>query len=239
MKSLTKVLFAALVAGPAIALAVELIDYTPAEVFTPVGFDSNDNAQVVVAGTFPNTCYKVGEPSVSVDRANKKIYVQDKAFYHKGLCLYMLVPYHKTVSLGVMDQGDYEVMLGSQSEPAAAVKTGELSVVKATNPSPDDYLYAPVEEAALTKLANGDLSLTLKGTFTKSCYQVKEVKVTTMTSPNNMIIVQPVAEEDGSACKDDEKGFETQVVIPNAPTGRTLLHVRILNGQAINRVLNL
>lgn len=238
MKSMTKVLFAALVAVPAMAMAVEIIDYSPSDIFAPVGFDSNDNTQIVLAGTYPNTCYKVGEPSVTIDKANKRVFVQDKAFHHQGICLYMMVPYHKAVNLGVMEAGDYDIMLGDQSNPSAAVKTGQLAVAKATSTSADDYLYAPVEEASLVK-DNADLQLTLKGTFTKSCYQIKNVKVSMVTSPNNMIIVQPIAEEDGSTCFETEKGFEKTVTIKNAPEGRTLLHIRSLNGQAINRVLNL
>ena len=238
MKSMTKVLFLALIAMPAMAMALELINYAPSGVFTPVGFDSNDNSQVVLAGTFPNTCYKVSEPKVTVDKLNKRVYVQDRAVYHKGLCLYMLVPYYKTVNLGVLEAGDYEIMLGDEADPTAAIKTAELGVSKATSSSPDDYLYAPVEEASL-KTENGVLRLTLKGTFTRSCYQVKEVKMSVIVSPHNMIIVQPIAEEDGTTCKDENREFETTVEIANAPTGKTLLHIRSLNGQAINRVLNL
>jgi hypothetical protein len=175
---------------------------------------------------------------VALDKLNKRIYIQDKAVYHKGVCLYMLVPYYKTVNLGALDAGDYEIMLGDIADPGVASKGGELKVAKATTESPDDFLYAPVEEVTMNT-ENNMVSLTMRGNFSKSCLQIKEVKVNAMTSPDSMIIVQPIAEEDGTTCTEATKAFETTVVISNPPTGKTLLHIRSLNGQAINRVVNL
>ncbi len=232
-----KSLVALMIAVPALALAVDVIDYAPSTVFTPVGFDSNDNVQVVLDGTYPNTCYKVSEPSVKVDKAAGRVDVYDKALYYKGaICLYMLVPYYKTVNLGVLPEGQYNVFVHDKNQ--GEIKAGSIGVSKATVATADDHLYAPVDEAIMDQTGPEPV-LTLKGTFSQSCLRIKDVKVLSFTSPNSMIEVLPIAEEDGTVCRSAEKAFSTQVVVKNAPAGRTLLHIRSLNGAAINRVLNM
>ena len=233
----TKLIIAAILAAPIMAFAVDVIDYAPATVFAPIGFDSNDNAQLILDGTFPNTCYKVGEANVKVDKTHMRIEVRDTALHYKGgVCLYMLVPYFKTVNLGVLSEGKYELVV--MAKDGTATRAGSMDVSKATTTEPDDYLYAPVEEATMDQAGTEPL-LTIRGSFTKSCYRIKEVRVMTFTTPNSMIEVLPIAEEDGSVCRDEQRSFEEKVVIKNAPTGRTLLHIRSLNGQAVNRVLNM
>lgn len=231
-----KKLVAFLVLVPALVWAVEQIDYAPSEVFVPVGFDDNDNTQVVLDGIFPNTCYKVSEPSVEVDKTNKKIQIVDKALYHKGsVCLYMLVPYFKTVNLGVLPEAQYDVEIRDAS--GRFVKAASVNVAKATTSNPDDYLYAPVEEVVVDQ-SGAAPKLILRGNFTQSCLRVKEVKVSFHKDPNNVMVVQPIAEEDGSVCKEVSKPFVERIELDEALSGKTLIHVRSLNGQALNRMIN-
>ncbi|MEZ4750957.1 MAG: hypothetical protein R3B54_10145 [Bdellovibrionota bacterium] len=70
--------------------------------FVPVGFDDNDQSQIVIAGRFPNTCYQVGPYEVKVDDADKSITVTQYAYVYSGVCLRMLVPYTQTVELGCL-----------------------------------------------------------------------------------------------------------------------------------------
>lgn len=231
-----KKLVAFLVLVPALVWAVEQIDYAPSEVFVPVGFDDNDNTQVVLDGIFPNTCYKVSEPSVEIDKAGKKIQIVDKAFYHKGsVCLYMLVPYFKTVNLGVLPEAQYDVEIRDAS--GRFIKAAAINVAKATTSDPDNYLYAPVEEVVVNQ-SGAVPQLVLRGNFTQSCLRVKEVKVSIYRNPNNVVVVQPIAEEDGSVCKEVIKPFVERVELAEAPAGKALIHVRSLNGQALNRMIN-
>lgn len=211
---------------------VETIDYAPTTVFTIKGFDSNDNSQLVLDGLFPNTCYKVSETSVIVDKANKRIDVKDKAYHYKGgVCLYMLVPYFKTVNLGMLPEGAYDVFVHDRTAPVT--KAGTLNINKATSENPDDFLYAPVEEVVVDQ--NGPTPvLTIRGTFSQSCLKVKDMFV---RYDSNNIVVQPIAERDGTTCHNNPTKYEESVALTNAPTGRVLLHIRSLNGQAVNRVL--
>lgn len=224
---------------PMMAAAVEEINFTPNQVFAPVGFDNNDNAQIVLDGVFPNTCYKVADADVKIDKKRFKIEVREKALYYKGsVCLYMLVPYFKTLNLGVLAEGQYQIRV--RQSDGRLVKAGRLEVARSTIASADDYLYAPVEEMSLDR-TGGIPVLNLRGTFTNSCLRIKEVKVSVQTSPNNVVVVQPIAEEydDERPCVSTPVPFTTSVALKGIPAGRTLVHVRILNGQALNRVLDL
>jgi hypothetical protein len=53
--------------------------------FTPVGLDSSESAQVVIAGSFPDTCYQATSP---------------------------LVPYQTVVTFGVLEPGTYRLLDG-------------------------------------------------------------------------------------------------------------------------------
>ena len=43
------------------------------KVFVPLGFDDNDNVEVVVHGHFQSTCFKVGPSTATVDAAAKTV----------------------------------------------------------------------------------------------------------------------------------------------------------------------
>ena len=62
----------------------ELVVIQPSQVFAPPGFDDNDNAQVVLTGYFPNTCYKVGPVIKKIDPENKKVILTNTGYYYDG-----------------------------------------------------------------------------------------------------------------------------------------------------------
>lgn len=226
----------ALVGSPAFAASsVKLITYEPSKVFTPRGFDNNDNAQIVLDGIFPNTCYKVSEPIVKVDLTNKKIHVKDQALHFTNtVCLYMLVQYFKPINLGVLPEGKYEILV--EDKDGNVKKDADLNIAKANSVSPDEHLYAPVEEAWVDQ--SGQIPvLVLRGHFTQSCLRMKEVL---MNDYPDLIEVLPIAEQvPGVACSDALVPYEERVPLKGGQTGRVLVHIRSLNGQSVNRVLNL
>ncbi|MEZ4871449.1 MAG: hypothetical protein R2827_04215 [Bdellovibrionales bacterium] len=104
----------------------------------------------------------------------------------------------------------------------------------------DDFLYAPISGASYDKNTK---MLTLKGNFSNSCLEMKNILVRRPAgSGNNVIEVLPEAVlKHESICTPELGEFphSQNVSLENMGEGRVLVHVRSLNGQAINVIVNL
>ncbi len=199
--------------------------------YVPDGFDTNDRVEIVGEGIFPNTCFRPATPKVEVDHERKVVEVNSRAYEYSGFCLQMLVPYHQVLDLGLLKAGDYQIF---QKDTADSL--GQVKVRAATTSSPDDFLYAPVSQAFF-KQTESKQTLTLTGKFTNSCMTLVDV-VTHVQK--NVITVQPIAElRDGTDCKVGEYPFERTVDVKGTSTGRFLVHVRSLNGQSVNTLVDI
>ncbi len=210
------------------------VDILPDRVFTPLGFDDNDNAQVVLDGSLSDTCYKLGPTQFRVEHASHKIFVRQQAFYYPGgWCADVRIPYVQTVNLGILQPGRYEVLLEQNGKTTKPVAT--LPVAVARTKSPDDFLYAPITE---THFDSARVNLVLGGFFTNSCMVFNHVK--THVLDNQVIEILPIVDlERALNCAQVANEFSVSVSLKNIPHGRYLLHIRSLNGQAINRVVEL
>lgn len=220
----------------------ELTAWAPRAIFTPMGFDDNDNAQVVVAGVLPNTCHKVAPSVVTVDSKKRKITIEDRAYvYSTSWCAMVTIPYTKTIELGLVKPGKYTVE--AVVAPGKTKSMGTLPIGSATTASPDEYLYAPVSDALLAEKNESVVELVLQGEYSSPCMRMKEVRV--VHNASNVLEILPIAEMmSAEACSAPNDGraqiipFEERVVIKDKlPRGPILIHVRSLNGQSLNRVI--
>lgn len=226
----------ALAAGP------ELVTAPVDKVFVPLGFDDNDNVEVVVHGNFPNTCYKIGPSKASVDVASRTITVDAKAYhYGEALCAQVIVPFTESIPLGIVPPGEYRVIVDNR--PTA--ETNPLVVSIATSSDPDEYLYAPVHNAALADANNG-YNVVVQGEYPFTfvgCMVMKEIR--TRMTPGNVLVVLPIAEllPDGPRCDEQARtGKKFNITVPvTEPLGRAeyLIHVRSLGGSSVNRFVDL
>ncbi len=201
--------------------------------YIPAGFDSNDRAQIVVEGFFPNTCYRVGPYEKNFDAKTHQLVITQKAYKYRGMCLNMIVPYNQTIQLGILDKNTYSIRDGGNNE-----EMGELPVSKASNDGPDDYLYASVTDAYVGTIENNRRGIILQGELPGNCWQIKEKRVT--LDNKNVLVVMPILEKTTEQkCNDERIPFSVTAEIPKVPPGRYLLHVRTLNGQAINKLVDL
>lgn len=199
--------------------------------FVPVGFDDNDRVQVTVAGAFPSTCYKVDTAKATVDAEQKAIRIWQTAYKYGGPCLRMIVPFTDVVDLGIVREGDYNLYDGPSGK-----WLGKLPITRSSHPGPDDYLYAPVNDAFLITDAAGTKTLTLIGEFSDRCTELKEVRVHYYPE---VIVVQPIARRtEIGPCEAMRNRFLKTVPLDPALRGTYLLHVRSMNGQAINKVVD-
>ncbi len=199
-------------------------------IFVPGGFDSNDQVQIVGQGLFNNSCYRPAETLVRVDAAMKRLYLTPMAFEYPGICLQVMLPFQKVVDLGILRAGTWEVFQGA--EPT---KVGQVQIHIAKTESSDDYLYAPVSQAFFFQ--EGSVSnFTITGEFANDCLQLEEVKVT--VEPD-VVVLQPIAKVvDNPDCKVGRFSFSKTISIDSVPAGRYLLHIRSLNGNAVNSLIN-
>lgn len=215
-----------------------LVKHLPEKVFVPMGFDDNDDVQIVLEGTFPDTCYKVGPVTAVVDRENRKILLQAQAYHYPNCwCIQVRVPYLKTVSLGVLPTGEYDLLM--QEKDGAYGKAALVPVGASTNEGPDDYLYAPVADAEVeVPEGGGDPVLVLRGTFQNSCMKLREVR--TINNPTEVVSVLPISEmpaAPGPECREERRAFTERVALKGLQASKTLVHVRSLNGQSLNRLV--
>jgi hypothetical protein len=216
----------------------------PAEIekiFIPQGFDDNDNVEVVLHGNFPNTCYQVGSTEAKVDPVSRTVTVSATSLKYPGtFCIQSITPYIQTVKLGLIPEGDYQVIYSKDQQVRSS-----LQVTRRKTESPDDYLYATVENAYIdVNSESGKQALKMQGHFPFffiGCMVLKDVRV--LKSPTDVLVVQPIAEivEDEAVCasQPDDRSFEYTSGLAEPFKGEGLLHVRTLNGNSLNRFIDI
>lgn len=215
-----------------------LTSIAPTHVFAPTGFDNNDNAQVVLAGDLPNTCFRVGSGISKIDAEKKQIFFKSQAYsYESSWCLFVLVPYSQVVDLGPLAAGSYELF--AENRAGKPVSFGSIQVGAARNAGPDDHLYASVKEALVSPKTNqSEYTISLSGTLPADCMRMNRVEI--IQKAANVIEVLPIAEiKPGSQCHTSPIPFSFKTKFKSNFAGRTLLHVRSLNGQSLNKVIDL
>jgi|688.fasta_scaffold46080_1 hypothetical protein len=211
------------------------------KVFVPTGFDDNDKVEVIVHGHFNSSCYKMGPVSATVDEQTKKVTVSAQAFYYAGTaCIQMITPFIKSVELDRhLSSGTYKITVADRPEVVAP----SLKVAKALRPDADDYLYAGVNNAGVETTVDGARELVLKGQhpyLLDGCVKIEDVK--TRVGEDKTIVVQPITTiVYGDECKgavNNRFEYRTKFV-GDLSAGEYLMHVRVLDGNAINQLLDL
>ncbi len=209
-------------------------------IFIPSGFDDNDNVEVVIHGTFPDGCHKVESAKANVDKVKRRITITARSVVDSDeYCVQSLTPYIQPVSLGKLEEGSYQVVAASNPEVMES-----LAVDRRKTESPDDYLFAPVENASIdVNRETGKQSLKLQGHFPYyfvGCMVIRDVRV--VRDPVDVLVVHPIAElvnTDVCATQPADHAFEYTVGLQEPFHGEGLLHVRTLHGSSLNRFLNI
>lgn len=193
------------------------------QVFIPQGFDDNDNVQIVVEGFLPSTCQRVSGTSVKKE-SEYEISVDVSYGETNKVCLPVTIPFYRVVDLGTLKSGVYPVRVGDQK------MYHELKVGKSTSGQKDEILYANVTSGYVK-----NQTLTLKGIHPDSTFYVDNTKVTVQ---NNVIEILPIAKTTVDIGIFVTVPFEMSVDLSKmVKTGGTyLIHVRSLNGNALNLV---
>lgn len=207
------------------------------------GFDTNDQIEIAVRGSLPDSCHKLGQGFARVDHANQKIYVRVEGYVRNSeICLQMTTPFLEVIRVGHLNAGRYIVIAEGQPEVF-----GAMNIKPFSNEDQDDFLYAPVDQAGLSLIstfASGYQHLTLEGAYPfllKGCMRITDIK--TYLTSGNILIVQPVSEifedalcQDGGA--DDYNRYKLVKKIDSPILEKGLVHVRTLNGKSLNQFVD-
>ena len=217
------------------ARAEEVPYSQPTEVlkaWIPIGFDSNDRTQILIDGILPSTCYRVGSYSARVDGAAKVISLRQNVDSYHGLCLQMIIPFTQTVNIGHLDSGEYTIV-----DETSGRNLGSLPISRAASPMIDDFIYSNVHDVRVNHdLAAGTSTLVGDFDLPTRCTRFKEAVVHYYPE---VIVVQPILERiGGKVCGTSNTRAKFSVPLKNDLHGTFLLHVRSINGQAINKLVD-
>ena len=200
-------------------------------IYTPKGFDSNDNIEIVITGTLPNLCHKA--PKAFVKRDGKNINITVKSLYYQSdnpYCPEMIVPFKKVVDLGPMDKGKFNIIVNKDSRWEMK---DNLKIKKPIDDNIDNYQYAYVEEI---RANDREDEITLMGYNPSDCYELD--KVTYVSNDKDTYSVLPRLKKVKEFCPVKLKSFTITWKVPRQLDAKNvLLHVRTLNGNSVNKII--
>lgn len=209
------------------------------------GFEDKNNVEGVLYGFLPNACYKLSKPEVSInpDDQNKIMIKQFAIRKTDDPCLELQretsldpalnikIPFVTEVFMGMLTAGNYKVAYHGIDGDAFR----DLEVAKATNPDMDEFPYANVSNAVTTEvLSTGDeIKVTLSGVFNSSCTSLDRVE---FKKVDDVYVVLPILKKKKGMCIYVLTPFEEEINLGTAEKGTHLIHVRSMNGKAVNRL---
>lgn len=198
--------------------------------FAPLGFDSNDDVELVITGMFPNMCYKYAKASTRVEKNN--IFIELTALHPENVnvvCPRVMVPFMEVASVGTLNPGDYKVIINNNTKHASS---SAISIAEAKSINIDDNIYANVTYAE--QLNNSDVVL-ISGSNPSTCFKLDEVKL--VTNKKDTYSVLPKLIQTSSLCPQVMTPFEYSFRVPKDISRKeVLLHIRRMNGKSYNKV---
>jgi hypothetical protein len=201
-------------------------------IYSPIGFDSNDSTEIVVEGYLPNLCHKA--PASKVEIVGNEVKVKITSLYYEPssyFCPEMIVPFTETVSLGLLNKGKYKITVNGETP---YVTKSEISVAESTSNSVDDFDYAYVEYIE-KKL--GSRIVKLKGYNPSDCFELD--KIDYASNGKDTYSVLPKMKQIRSFCPMKMIPFEYDFEVPNdIQREKVLLHVRTMDGKSVNSLFS-
>lgn len=195
--------------------------------YVPSGFDSNDAVEVVVSGSFPNSCF--GRNTVNVEVHGDVVDIEVTAIKKKSFaCIDMIIPYQEVISIGNLQGGNYSVRVNEVLEES-------LKVEEASSNSVDDHIYAAIDQ--IDETAPGQF--VLKGWRYSPCVVLDEVKV--VSNNKDTLSLMPVMKQVSTFCpmKMTPVSYPVKLNFQSLKTTEPLLHVRTMDGKSFNKIINL
>lgn len=235
-------------ANPALATSdrMERVEVPVGRVFVPPqGYDDNDNIEIVVDGYLPNNCYRIDKTEIH-RTSDRGFSVQQFAVVNRdGICanadrlpptFNQIVPFTIEASIGRLRSGNYQVKF---SRGAGSAGTRQFRVDRATSANIDSLPYAAVSNAYVGDIVRGDVGVqaVISGVLTSSCMELNE-EVVVKQVQDVLIVLPTVKAMPDKLCQFMIRPFERIVNLGAVDEGRYLVHVRSMNGKAVNRAFS-
>ena len=197
-------------------------------VFVPKGFDSNDQVEIIISGELPSTCYLRPRGETKIE--NNRVVVEMKATKivdRNIVCIEAIIPYLISVPLGELSVGNYDIAVnvGADSE-----KTSSIQIDNPSSNSINNFNYANVTNVQRPSL---EREIIISGIHPSSCMEIERVEV--ITNPiSNTYSVLPIIKQAQPICDSMIKPFAFTLKLPNGRTAQELVHIRKIDGTALN-----
>lgn len=207
----------------------------PIEVaFIPQDYNNSESIEIVVTGTFPSTCYKVGPHNTTVDAKNRLLKISQMAYqYHSPNCsdLYP-VKFYSVIEVGILPTAR-DVVYTVRDGNFESSLLGRLPVKKAFSVAPADK---PLVAHVLDAYVDGRNKVAVVTVILpNSCLSVSDVWI--FRSGKNVVVVRPILVlVDKTNCIDGNFLYKKTVPMPSLEIGAYLLQARNVNGRYFENI---
>jgi hypothetical protein len=202
------------------------------DVFSPLGFDSNDRTEIVITGKLPNLCHQ--SPQSKIKITDKTIDITVTSLYYdesNPYCPEMEVPFTEVVTLGLLEKGDYSIVVNGKTNQK---KTASLNVVEAKSGAIDTFQYALVDYVEKNQ---GSRTVKLKGYNPSDCLVLD--KIDYVSNGSDTYSVLPKMKQVTPFCPMKMTPFSYNFDVPkDLNKQKILLHVRKMDGRSVNVVFD-
>ena len=196
-------------------------------VYSPKGFDSNDESEIIISGHLPNLCYRTPKSSSKI--VGNKIEITVSSFYHNPamFCAEAIVPFVEVVKVGVLDKGQYEIVVNKATPYEAK---SDIAISESISGAQDDFVYANVDHIEKNL---GDRNIKIKGYNPSDCFVFDKVDV--VSNNKDTLSILPKMKQVSDFCPLKMVPFEYDFEVPRVENEKTiLLHVRSMEGRSVN-----
>lgn len=212
------------------APTTETVVIAPEHIYVPLGFDSNDQVEIVIEAQLPNLCYS--GPTIQKEIVGNEIRLELTATRRLGpeiQCAQVVVPVAETVNLGVLNAGDYSIVVngGDRSEMQSMVAVTDAPIAPT-----DNHIYANVD--AIEQVP-GERRFILKGYTPSDCLVLDRVDY--VYNEVDTLAVLPIMRKVRESCPMKMVPFAFALDVPAAVTvEKFLIHARAMDGKSVNRI---
>lgn len=231
MKTLTTLALAlfCINASASTPVAIEL----PVEhIYSPSGFHDHEETEVIISGHLPNLCHQ--SPKTEVRVKGKTIEIKVTALHYEPgnpFCANVLVPFIETVQVGVLDKGDYKIVVNPKS---VFTKKSAITVEERDFDAIDDIVFANVyqiEKMGMTE------TILLKGYNPSDCFVLD--KIDYKHNGKDTYSIYPKMKQISDFCPRKLVPFVYKYEVPkDLSFPKVLLHVKAMDGRSINTLFS-